>query len=150
MEIQDFENYLIYDDGRVFSKKRKIVLKYGKGKGGYEYVGLCKNGKRKTIKIHRLVAIHYLDKTEGKECVDHIDGNPLNNNVSNLRWVTNEENMNNYRSIQKNNTSGFKNISKYQNGFRFTKNIYGEKYQKYHKNLNELLWYKFVILILHK
>jgi len=150
MEIQDFEDYLIYDDGRVYNKKYKRLLKSCKNTRVYEHVVLCKNGKKKHGYIHRLVALHYLDNPENKSDVDHIDGNKLNNHVSNLRWTTNIENCNNYQSIRKNNTSGFKNISKYKNGFQFNKNIYGEKYQKYHKNLNELLWYKLVILILLK
>jgi len=150
MEIKDYPKYLIYDDGRVYNKKRKIIMKTGKDKKGYERVGLSKNGIKKKFNIHRLVALHYLDKIEGKDYVDHIDGNKLNNNVSNLRWTTNIENCNNYKSVYKNNTSGFKNISKHQNGFLFQKKIYGKLYSKYHKNLNELIWYKLVILILLK
>tara|TARA_R100000951_G_scaffold54046_1_gene45509 strand:+ start:131 stop:583 length:453 start_codon:yes stop_codon:yes gene_type:complete len=150
MEIQNFEDYLIYDDGVVFSEKRNIFLKTSKNKKGYEFVKLWKNSKGKNGYIHRLIAEHYLPKIEGKNYVDHIDGNKLNNNVSNLRWTTNIENCNNYKPIQKNNKSGHKNISKHQNGFLFQKKIYGKTYSKYHKNLNELLWYKFAILILYK
>ena len=150
MEIQDYPKYLIYDDGRVYNKKRKIIMKPFKHKGGYEQVNLCINGKKKQFYIHRLVALHYLPKIEGKDFVDHIDGNKSNNHISNLRWTTNIENCNNYKPIQKNNKSGHKNISKHQNGFLFQKKIYGKTYSKYHKNLNELLWYKFAILILYK
>ncbi len=149
MEIQDQPDYLIYDDGRVFSKKRNIYLKHSIDKNGYEVVNLCKNGKTKINKIHRLVALHYLDKIEGKNVVDHIDGNKLNNNVNNLRWTTNQENLNNYKSVYKNNTLGFKNIAKRKNGFRFEKIIYQKRYTKTHKNLNELIWFKFVFLIIN-
>ena len=150
MEIQDYSDYLVYNDGRVFSKKRNIFLKPGKNKNGYHVVNLCKNGKSETFLIHRLVGLHYLPLVEGKDIIDHINGDKLNNNVNNLRWTTNQENCNNYQSIPKNNTSGLKNISPYQNGFRFRKIIYGKYYSKYHKNLNELLWFKFTFLIMKK
>ena len=45
--------------------------------------------------IHRLVAELFIPNPENKTEVDHIDGNKLNNDVSNLRWVSRKENMNN-------------------------------------------------------
>jgi len=149
MEIQDYPNYLIFDDGRVFSKKRKTDKKTFKNRG-YEQITLSKNGKTKTTKIHRLVAIHYIPKIEGKDYVDHIDGNKSNNNVNNLRWTTNIENCNNYKSISKNNKLGFKNIIKSRYGFEFKKRIYEKTYTKKHKNLNELHWYKFTFLLINQ
>ena len=149
MEIQDYPDYLIYDDGLLFSEKNNKFLKPGKNNSGYEHVNLSKNGKRKDFLIHRLVGLHYIPLVEGKDYVDHIDGNKLNNNVSNLRWVTRNENNNNFRPIQKNNKLGHKNIVKRKNGFQFSKIIYGKLYSKYHKNLNELLWFKFSYLLLH-
>jgi hypothetical protein len=149
MEIQDYPNYLVYDDGRVFSKKRNKFLKPGKNSDGYYLVILHQNGKPKSFKNHRLVGLHYLPLVEGKDCIDHIDGDKLNNHVNNLRWTTQQENLNNYKKLRKDNTSGLKNISPYQNGFQFRKNIFGKRYQKFHKNLNEILWYKFVFLMIN-
>jgi len=150
MEVQDYPNYLIYDDGLVFSEKNNIFLKTWKDKKGYERVQLCKNGKVKEFTIHRLVAEHYLDKIEGKNYVDHIDGNKFNNNVSNLRWTTNIENCNNFRSIQKNNKSGHKNIIKRKNGFELQKTIYGKTYTKCHKTLTDALCYKYIFILKKK
>jgi hypothetical protein len=148
MEIQDYPNYLIYNDGRVFSKKSNIVIKQVKF-GDYENISLFKNGKQKLFKLHRLVALHYIPNPENKSDVDHIDGNKLNNHYTNLRWTSHIENMNNYQRLSKNNTSGFKNICyhKTYKTFQFSKNIYGKSFTKKHKNLNELLWYKFVFLL---
>jgi len=94
MEIQGYPNYLIYEDGRIWSN-------YNKGRwlkpqfNAYFRISLFKDGKRKFFLIHRLVAIHFIPNPENKPCVDHIDGITTNNNVSNLRWVTQKENNQN-------------------------------------------------------
>lgn len=59
---------------------------------GYKVVHLSKNGKTKMFRHHRLVAMAFLDNSENKEYVNHIDGNKRNNHPSNLEWVTAREN----------------------------------------------------------
>lgn len=59
---------------------------------GYEIVDLYKNGKRKTVRVHRLVAEAFIPNNDNKPEVNHIDGNKHNNNVDNLEWVTKKEN----------------------------------------------------------
>lgn len=61
---------------------------------GYEIVTLVKNGNRKTLYVHRLVAITFIPNPEGKPQVNHIDGNKQNNHLSNLEWCTAKENLN--------------------------------------------------------
>ena len=71
----------------------------------YAKVMLTNDGKHKLITVHRLVAFAYLDKPDGKDYVNHIDGNIHNNHVSNLEWVTALEN--NLHSIENVRTPQF-------------------------------------------
>lgn len=59
---------------------------------GYFFVCAKENGRRKNLTIHRLVAEAFIPNPENKPEVNHIDGNPHNNHVSNLEWVTSSEN----------------------------------------------------------
>lgn len=107
--IKNYEGlYEISNIGRVRSLDRKItdkngkikyfkgkVLKARKNKNGYFIISLCKDGKYETLQISRLVASAFIPNPNNKPCVDHIDTNRENNEVSNLRWVTYKENNNN-------------------------------------------------------
>lgn len=55
-------------------------------------VALWKDGKVKDFLVHRLVAYAFIPMIEGKDCINHIDGNPKNNNVENLEWCNHLEN----------------------------------------------------------
>lgn len=57
------------------------------------HVSLSVSGKSKTMKVHRLVSMAYILNPENKPEVNHIDSNPLNNNMLNLEWVTHRENV---------------------------------------------------------
>jgi hypothetical protein len=143
MNIQDYENYVIYPDGDIYSKKTNIYIKpRSPDEDGYRRIDLSKNGKSKRFRVHRLVALHYIPKPENKNCIDHIDGNKLNNNVSNLRWVTHAENMNAFKNKYSNNTSGFKNICPYNNSWRYRKQKFGNKIVKYFDTKEEAIAFK--------
>lgn len=79
--------YDVADDGRVF-RRDGVELLGNINSYGYHVVGLTKNGQRKTRKIHRLVAMALIPNPDNYGCVNHIDGNKQNNNVSNLEWYT--------------------------------------------------------------
>lgn len=98
-DIKGYEGlYQISNIGEVSRLKksgnRKKPMK-PENKNGYLRVVLCKNGMTKHMFIHRLVAEAFIPNIENKPFVDHIDANPSNNIVSNLRWVTSKENSNN-------------------------------------------------------
>jgi|TARA_R110000824_G_C14927509_1_gene648375 hypothetical protein len=100
--IELFGNTLkVFEDGKVFVKKQrnpnkdefyeKVCIK----NKGYLLLQLNHKGKRKHYFIHRLVAFCFLnlDIENPKSQVDHKDINPLNNFVSNLRIVSNQQNQ---------------------------------------------------------
>ena len=87
--------YMVSENGDVFSQRTKKVLKPATDKNGYLYYVLCVNGNRKTIKAHRLVAMTFVPNTDDKPAIDHINGVRTDNRACNLRWVTNKENTNN-------------------------------------------------------
>ena len=151
MEIVDYPNYLIYPDGRVYSKKRDKFLKHLLGNHGYYYVSLRYPGKRKQYTVHRLVAMHYIPNHENKSEVDHINRNKLDNRVENLRWATHTENMNN-KGQNKSNTSGHKYISydKYYHKWRFQKNINKKMKVIFFKTKTDALCFKFIYLLMLK
>lgn len=107
-DIPGYEGYYkVSDKGRILSlvgwngkeyiKRKKIVrgwIQATDSTGSYKrrVIKLSKNGKRQEVKIHRIVASVFLGNEENKPEVNHIDGNPLNNRLDNLEWVTSSEN----------------------------------------------------------
>ena len=142
MEITDYPNYLIYNDGRVYSKKRDIFLKPLTDKDGYYLVNLYKNKKPKTFRIHRLVGLHYLESVDGKDQIDHIDRDKTNNHISNLRWCNHSENGFN-KGIQSNNKLGHKYISLTRNNtYEFKIRDKRCKISRKFKTLDECIKYR--------
>lgn len=108
--IENYEGlYMVSNLGRVKSLcgfngkqyvKREKILKptFEKINKNSNYirlkVKLTKNKQRKDHKVHRLVAEAFLQNSDKKAVVNHKDGNPLNNNVDNLEWCTQKENLN--------------------------------------------------------
>lgn len=98
---QELENYIISESGDVFSKLTNRILKPCMS-SYYKRVVLSHNGYKKRYLVHRLVAMTYIPNNESKPCVNHIDGNKLNNHVSNLEWVTYSENeLHSHRKLGK-------------------------------------------------
>ena len=122
-EVDGFEGlYEVSNFGRVKSVSRyvkngltekkineKILVCSREKKTGYLRVTLCKNGKQKIVKVHRLVAFAFLPNLNNYPQVNHKDEDKSNNRVDNLEWCTAKYNMNygkrNERAA-KSNTNG--------------------------------------------
>lgn len=85
-------NYRIDKDGNIFNRHGKSISVH-LSNSGYKYVCLKITGKSVGRFIHRALAIAFIPNPEGKEFVNHKDGNKLNNKLSNLEWCTRSENV---------------------------------------------------------
>lgn len=95
--ITDFPNYSVSNFGNVKNNKTNRIMKLNV-KGGYYHISLNNNMDKKTFKVHRLVALAFIENTHNKPEVNHKDKNKLNNNINNLEWMTRKEN-NQHKSI---------------------------------------------------
>lgn len=125
--IPDYENYQVSDLGNIKSlnylrSNKSKLLKPGICNKGYKIVVLSKFGKSKTFKLHKLIAITFLNhKPCGYELVvDHIDNNKLNNNLSNLQIITSRENL----SKDKKGVSKYTGVSYFKATNKWVSNIY--------------------------
>ena len=84
--------YRVSNTGKVFGIKRKNILAAAPNEKGYMYVVLCKNGKMKSKRVHKIVMLAFRGEANGLE-INHIDGDKKNNNLSNLEYCTHYENM---------------------------------------------------------
>lgn len=113
-DIKEFEGfYQISNLGRVRSLDREVkrseeimkvkgkIIKAHLNTKGYKVVDLYKDGKRKHKHVHYLIAKAFIPNPDNKSFIDHIDTNKTNNNISNLRWCTHKENMNNEITLKK-------------------------------------------------
>lgn len=100
-ELKEDSDYLIYNDGRIFSKKTKRFLTGKIDNVGYRVYGLAitdeltvsRKKKSKMLYAHRLVAEYFIPNPNNYQYVHHKDENKLNNCVSNLEWVSSKQNM---------------------------------------------------------
>ena len=142
MEIDGFEDYLIYPDGRVWSKRSDRFIKEFSYDTGYKYVYM--NDKKK--KVHRLIAEHYVPNPENKPQVDHINRNRKDNRIENLRWVTHQENQEN-KGMFKTNTSGHKHIYYEQSRPSKWRFRYKHIFSRSFKTKTDALCYKYIYLL---
>tara|TARA_R110000796_G_scaffold170110_1_gene286972 strand:- start:388 stop:864 length:477 start_codon:yes stop_codon:yes gene_type:complete len=156
MEHINNPKYLIYEDGRVFSKYKNEYKSHQTGRDGYRWVFLHGCGQ-KNHKIHRLIAIHYIPNPLNLPTVDHINQDKLDNRICNLRWASYEtQNHNRTISLTKKNTnnkSGHKYIHYVKQRGRSGrwKYQYGPlKIQKSMKKKRDILCYKFIMIMKHR
>lgn len=93
VEIDGFENYEVSNLGKVRNIKSGRTLKPHLNHNGYLKHSLYKHDKQKELFLHRIIAIAFIDNPGKKPQVNHIDENKLNNDLSNLEWCTERENI---------------------------------------------------------
>ena len=110
--------YEVSDRGNVRSLKcgRVRHMRKCKDKKNYERICLMKEKMKHTVSVHRLVGSAFLVPVEGKITIDHIDQNPSNNNLGNLRWADQTDQCINRKQYS---NTGEKNISQSINTEQF-------------------------------
>lgn len=96
-----FPDHFVCKNGFVYTRKirgsTRLLEKPRQMKLGlcrdYKICTLRHDGKVKTFRVNRLVALAFLENIQNKEHVNHIDGNKKNNTIENLEWVTLKENI---------------------------------------------------------
>ena len=82
----------VHGIGRGYYERPAKILKPSKA-DRYEIATLCMEGTVAYKHVHRLVAEAFVENTENKPYVNHIDGDTFNNKATNLNWMTNTENQ---------------------------------------------------------
>jgi hypothetical protein len=107
-------NITCYEDGTVewlHGRYDRVHRTHGcKNRDGYPKVNI----KKKMMSVHRLMAMAFLSDFDESLCVDHIDGDRSNNNLSNLRTATRSQNQRAFKSPRKNATSSYRGVSWYK------------------------------------
>ena len=88
-------DYVVFEDGRIFSVKSNMFLQDFDNGAGYRKVNLWSSNKIRQVYIHRLIAETFIDNPENYKYVDHIDRDKSNNHVSNIRWCSAKMNTDN-------------------------------------------------------
>lgn len=94
-------------NGSRFVNQYKI-LGTKTNKFGYKEVALSKDGKTKTVLLHRLIAIHFVDNPHNLPCVNHKNGIKTDNRIENLEWCTKSQNT---KHAYDNNLGGFRDYA---------------------------------------
>ncbi len=146
----NFSNYILYSDGKLFSKKRNRFMKPHKNSLEYSNVVLTDDNQRKCCKgLHRLLGETFIPNPDNKNEIDHIDRDRTNNNLNNLRWATRQENNLN-KNIYKSNKSGYRSIYQIGSGkgkgaWRYKRIINGKYYSKQSQDIQQCIDYKNIV-----
>jgi hypothetical protein len=116
VQIREFTNYGVSKDGQICNLLTCKPLKPSIV-NGYEMVVLSKDGKTYNRKVHKLVANTFLPDIE-YECIDHISGDCLDNNLADLEKVSFKEN--NSRTVTNGKRTSSKGVQKYDKDGIFT------------------------------
>ena len=89
--VKSLERVCPKKNGGSYYHKEKILCqgtrsRKGKGSLGYKQVDLSKDSKRRTMAVHRLVAMAFIPNPKNLPMINHKDENPRNNEADNLEW----------------------------------------------------------------
>lgn len=96
LPIPEHDGYFVSKTGHIFGPGRHgepWLIRPTSGKHGHQYVSLYQDGKRTKQYVHRLVAENFIPNREKLPLVRHLNGDPTDNNVENLAWGTQVDNM---------------------------------------------------------
>lgn len=92
--IPGFSLYEASPGGQIRNRKTGRILKPATGWYGYDLLSLRADaGGFKTVRVHRMVALAFIPNPDALPEINHIDGDPANNAVSNIEWVTRQQNI---------------------------------------------------------
>ena len=127
IEVKDIPGYegmyAVSKQGDVYSYKTNKIFSPSKTKDGYLKVALRAGGKAYYYRVHKLVAMTYLDNPDNLSEINHKDFNRQNNNIENLEWISHEDNML-YSKIQ----NRFKSDKPLRKAYIFTNIHNGESF----------------------
>lgn len=92
-DIKGHERYEINKDGVIRNSETKNIKSQYVGGTGYYMVSFSYKNKSKPLRVHRLLAINFIDNPLSLPEVNHIDGDKLNYDLKNLEWCTHAQNM---------------------------------------------------------
>lgn len=105
--LPGFEKYVIFDDGRIWSRSRHHFMNQSLNTDGYPSAMF----NRKTKTTHRLIAIAFVQNPISLKEVNHIDGNKKNNHHKNLEWCTRGYNLRHCYKLKLRNSDGARKAS---------------------------------------
>lgn len=99
--LRDMPDYAFTRTGWAVTLKGKTpkYMSPGKSDGAYRNANLRWQGRNKSFLLHRLVARAFLPNPDGKPQVNHLNGNPADNDVSNLEWATAQQNSDHKKTL---------------------------------------------------
>ena len=132
--IDGYINHQVSNIGRVRNVTTRCILepRFRGEYRNYHSIALYINAKQTNYSVHRLVAQEFIPSPENKPHVDHANKITIDNNVGNLRWVTNQKNMQNtFKNTNLNCSSQYKGVSKHKQFGRWMATICHQGTNKY-------------------